>query len=57
MFIRFKPTQNIVRKMKFDKLITSKITSESDLGLDFASFLLRYFKNLSYNDFSEDAIV
>ncbi len=55
MFIRFKPTQNIVRKMKFDKLITSKITSESDLGLDFASFLLRYFKNLGYNDFSEDA--
>ena len=55
VFIRFKPTQNIVRKMKFEKLITSKITSESDLGLDFASFLLRYFKNLGYNDFSEDA--
>jgi hypothetical protein len=30
---------------------------ESDLALDFASFLLRYHRDLDYSDFSDDPIV
>ena len=30
---------------------------DSDLALDFASFLLRYHRDLDYQDFSDDPIV
>lgn len=40
--------------MQVDKIIESNHLSESDLGLDFASFLLRYHRNLNYDEFSDD---
>ena len=38
-------------------MIVSTVESESDLALDFSSFLLRYHKVLEYADFTEDANV
>lgn len=35
-------------------MITSQVEVEADLALDFASFLLRYHKDLEYADFTED---
>lgn len=38
----------------FTRIIdTANLDSESDLALDFASFLLRYHKDLDYRDFSD----
>ena len=54
MFSRFKPNRIIIRKLKINRVITSHAEAESDLALDFASFLLRYHKDLEYADFTED---
>jgi len=35
-------------------MILSKIEAEQDLALDFSSFLLRYHRDLNYEDFSDD---
>jgi len=40
--------------LKINRVITSQVESESDLALDFSSFLLRYHKDLEYADFTED---
>lgn len=54
MFSRFKPNRIIIRKLKINRVITSQVEAEADLALDFASFLLRYHKDLEYADFTED---
>jgi len=54
VFARFKPNRIIIRKLKINRVITSQVESESDLALDFSSFLLRYHKDLEYADFTED---
>ena len=38
----------------FSPSLVASIESESDLALDFASFLLRYHRDLDYSDFSEE---
>ena len=57
----------MIRKMKIDAIINCKLSflltkflpriakepKHSDLGLDFASFLLRYHRNLYYEHFSD----
>ena len=40
--------------MNIAQLIISSDEKESDLALDFSSFLLRYNRVLDYNDFSDD---
>jgi len=35
-------------------MVLSKIEAEQDLALDFSSFLLRYHRDLNYEDFSDD---
>ena len=40
--------------MNIGEMILSKIEAEQDLALDFSSFLLRYHRDLNYEDFSED---
>ena len=54
VFQRFKPSQAILRKLSLDSIIYSKKQVESDLALDFASFLLRYHRLLYYEEFSDD---
>ena len=54
MFKSFVPSEDIIRKMAIDKFINSKNKEESELGLDFATFLLRYHQKLSHEAFSDD---
>jgi len=51
---RFKPNKLIIRKMNIAKVINSTKEAESDLALDFSSFLLRYHRDIDYSDFSDD---
>jgi len=39
------------------KLTAASKEDESDLALDFSSFLLRYHRDLDYGDFAEDQII
>ena len=57
VYQRFQPTRNIVAKLRLDNMINSGDQKEADLGLDFASFILRYYKHLTYSDFSESEAV
>lgn len=57
MFNRFKITRLIVRKMKLVDYMFSPNTEVADLTLDFSSFLLRYNRELDYQDFSDDATI
>jgi hypothetical protein len=52
VFSQFKPTKNTIGKMEIARIINSKQTLEQDLGLEFALFLLRYCKNIAYDDLS-----
>lgn len=54
VFTRFKPSSAILSKLEIDKFIDSKSQEESDLALDFASFLLRYHRLLNYEEFSDN---
>jgi len=56
-FKRFKPSQPVLRRLNLDQIIGSDIVKDSDLGLDFATFLLRYYRNVSYSTFSADSII
>jgi len=40
--------------MNISEMVLSKIEAEQDLALDFSSFLLRYHRDLNYEDFSDD---
>ena len=40
--------------MNIAKTIISNDEAESDLALDFSSFMLRYNRDLDYQDFSDD---
>ena len=40
--------------MNIGEMVLSKIEAEQDLALDFSSFLLRYHRDLNYEDFSDD---
>jgi len=40
--------------MNISDMVLSKIEAEQDLALDFSSFLLRYHRDLNYEDFSDD---
>ena len=54
VYARFRPNRIILRKMNIANLIISSEETESDLALDFSSFLLRYNRELDYQDFSDD---
>ena len=41
--------------MNIDQLIISSDNQESQISLEFASFLLRYHVDIDYGDFTEDA--
>eukprot|EP00347_Sterkiella_histriomuscorum_P003950 403362314 len=56
VYSRFKPNKIIIRKMNIASIIQSQREEDSDMGLDFASFLLRYHRDLDYSDFSDDPI-
>lgn len=54
VFAMFKPNKLLLRKMNIQSLIVSEHPQESALGLEFASFLLRYHVTLDYGDFTDD---
>ena len=54
MFQRFKPSRQIIRRLNLDRIINSPNVKESDQALDFAAFLLRYHRNLYYEEFSDE---
>lgn len=56
-FKRFKPSQAVLRRLNLDAIISSDNVKDSDLGLDFATFLLRYYRNVTYGTFSADETV
>jgi hypothetical protein len=47
----------IIRKMNIASIINSSKEEDSDLALDFSSFLLRYHRDMDYNDFADDHLV
>ena len=53
-FRRFKPSMNVLRRLNLDIIIGSSNIRESDVGLDFCTFLLRYYRNVGYPTFSAD---
>ena len=57
MYARFKPNNVILRKMDIAYTVLSPNQKQCDLALDFASFLLRYNRDLDYTDFSDDVVV
>lgn len=57
MFKRFKPSKQIIRRLNLDRIIQSSHSKDSDQALDFASFLLRYHRNLYYEEFSDEQAV
>ena len=54
MYSRFRPNRIILRKMNIAQGVLTADEIESDLALDFSSFLLRYNRELDYTDFSDD---
>jgi hypothetical protein len=54
VFTRFKPSKAVIRRLNLEKVIESSNIKESDQALDFASFLLRYHRNLLYEEFSDN---
>jgi len=54
VFLRFKASQFVVRKLNLVDFINSSDPKTSDLGQNVTSMLLRYNKDLQYSDFSED---
>jgi len=57
VFQRFKPSRQIIRRLNLDRIINSANPKEPDQALDFASFLLRYHRNLYYEEFSDEPSV
>ena len=57
VFSRFRPNKVILRKMNISSFIESSDLDDQELALDFTSFLLRYNKDLHYQDFSDDLAV
>lgn len=57
MFARFKPSRQIIRRLCLDRVINSSNVKESDQALDFCTFLLRYHRNLFYEEFSDEPSV
>ena len=57
VFKRFIPNYNTVRRLQLDQLINSANMKEQDLGLDFATFILRYHRNVNYEFFGDDQVV
>lgn len=47
----------IVKNMNMGTYILSNIYKDQELSLDFCSFLLRYHKDIDYQDFSDDELV
>jgi hypothetical protein len=43
--------------MNIQRIISSRKEEDSDLALDFASFLLRYHRDIDYSDFSDDPVI
>ena len=46
-----------MRRLNLDAIIGSDRIKDSDLGLDFATYLLRYYRNVNYSSFSADEII
>jgi hypothetical protein len=57
IFAKFKPNKPLLRKMNMGAHIMSTNQSESELALEFCSFLLRYHRALDYGDFSDNPYV
>lgn len=47
----------MLRRLNLDAIIGSDNFKESDMGLDFSTFLLRYYRNVSYSAFSADETI
>lgn len=43
--------------MNISSIISASTEADSDLALDFASFLLRYHRDIDYSDFSDDPLI
>ena len=56
-FKRFKPSKSVLRRLSLDTMISSDNYKESDLGLDFSTMILRYYRSVSYETFSADVQV
>jgi hypothetical protein len=54
VYARFKPNKVIIRKMNIASVINAQKEEDSDLALDFSSFLLRYHRDLDYADFADE---
>ena len=57
VYARFKPNKIIIRKMNIASIINAQKEEDSDLALDFSSFLLRYHRELDYADFADDPLI
>ena len=57
VFNRFKVNRLIVRKMKLVEYMFSQSQEVADMALDFSSFLLRYNRELDYQDFADDQTI
>ena len=47
----------MLRRLNLDAIIGSDRVKDSDLGLDFATFLLRYYRNINYTTFTADETI
>lgn len=57
VFAKFKPNKPLLRKMNMSAHIMSQSQNESELALEFCSFMLRYHRALDYGDFSDNPYV
>ena len=56
MFDAFRPTEDLLNKIKLGEMAMSRESSEmSSLACDIISFMLRYNPQIDYVDFSSDA--
>lgn len=54
VFKRFKPSREMVKAMNMAIFILSSSPKDVELALDFCAFILRYHREIDYQDFSDD---
>jgi len=54
VFKRFYPTQELMQQLNLDRHLTSGLTEEKRITLDFFCFLLRYYEDVDYSDIVVD---
>jgi len=57
IFRVFKPNKPLLRKMDMSVHVMSQAPSESELALEFCSFLMRYHRAVDFGDFSDSPFV